>query len=139
MTHQQDYDSDSKINLKTLNLSSNDSSSRDSFVNILIKTETVALVLNTNNIEDDTEGVTLTSMVKNLNDDFKKRKNLEKKEKKKKSSENEEFENNKKMTTSFIKSIKQKNNIKEVNTNKYSLVKSSSSSSVASRINTFEV
>jgi transcriptional regulator of acetoin/glycerol metabolism len=134
------YDSDFvKISSKLLNISSNDNS-RDSSFNALMKNESNLVK---SNVEDEAEGLTLTSMVKNLNEDFKKRKNLEKKEKKKNAEKKKICDGDgevvDKKSKIYKKLDKKEDTSKKSSNNKYSLAKSSSSSSIASRINSFEV
>ena len=139
-------DCDVKLNSKSLNISSNDNSRDSSIINasssggLTMKTTESNLIIS--NVDDEAEGLTLTSMVKNLNEDFKKRKNLEKKEKKKldqKSEKKKGFDEEDKKRK-ILKKIAKKEEIQKKSPNsKYSLAKSSSSSSIASRINSFEV
>ena len=138
-------DGDLKRNTKILNNSSNDNS-RDSSVNVVALNES-SVVISSHVADDEAEGLTLTSMVKNLNEDFKKRKNQEKKEKKlgqkvesKKFLQGGDEEKKSKNLTKIKLEIKKEESVKKTPTcGKYSLAKSSSSSSVASRINSFEV
>lgn len=132
-------------NIITVNPNNHNSNSSPS----IIKKGDINSNQNKNVAEDDFEGVTLTSMVKNIYDENKKRKRQERREKRKLGQKNEK---NKKLFANtneqqFSKEndrrraslIKLKQDELKKKSNKNSIAKSSSSSSVSSRINSFEV